>query len=232
MKKGLIGLLPEVLSQLDAFDDSTPAKTRATTPSLSPVKRALNMAAVTSIKEPQTGTTFPSSKPSADGSKTDTLIGVGCRIKNIMFMNMKILSAGMYIDVEAAAPLLKPYVGKSLAALQADQSLFDVLIKGPFRKSMIITFAMGLTKAQLSDGYVEDLKPRLPSAKKHLCQIFTKKMTDVRTHDTITVNISPEGLVDSIFNGEPTNNPLTVLLVSFLPSYPPSVPLWHTLPKQ
>jgi hypothetical protein len=91
------------------------------------------------------------------------LAGMGVRVKRIAGIGVKVYACGLYVDPEdARAALGDRFVGRDVADVGKDQSLFDgVLRSDDVDKTVRLAFARNIDSAKIRDALSERLRPAL-----------------------------------------------------------------------
>lgn len=118
------------------------------------------------VKEPETGSLFPSFLQAPRGEKTarEDLLGVGVREKTIFRVN--VYAMGLYVDWTAAQPVLKRVVGeRTLKQAKKDKAFHEAFLDDSFGKSLRWVMARDVGGEDIAEAFRDSLEPRIKAAK-------------------------------------------------------------------
>eukprot|EP00238_Polyblepharides_amylifera_P005503 CAMPEP_0196581286 /NCGR_PEP_ID=MMETSP1081-20130531/33434_1 /TAXON_ID=36882 /ORGANISM="Pyramimonas amylifera, Strain CCMP720" /LENGTH=197 /DNA_ID=CAMNT_0041901463 /DNA_START=364 /DNA_END=957 /DNA_ORIENTATION=- len=116
------------------------------------------------MTEPKTGLAFDGEFCLNDAKKNCAkLTGVGCRIKSLAGIKVKVYAAGIYLDNKVAKVELGKYSSLAKAdKLKESVEMFeDVINSAAMQKTLQLVFARNLKGASVRDALSERLKPKL-----------------------------------------------------------------------
>jgi hypothetical protein len=119
------------------------------------------------VAEPTTGVRFAAK---ADGM---SLLGVGLRIKKILFVTAKVYAVGLYVSDEAVKGPLAAYKGK-----ESSPEFFNELVTGDFEKRLVLKFVRDVGQSRVQESMREALAPRTD---KTLLDRFVSYFPEVKT---------------------------------------------------
>lgn len=114
----------------------------------------------TEIRAPNVSADFPTELQTPVG--VHLLTGTGVRTRTIL--KVKVYTFGLYVDGEGARKGLASWRGKDAAALSADASLYDELLKGSFPMTLRLEMSRSVTAGQMTEAFDEALTPRVAQA--------------------------------------------------------------------
>jgi len=113
------------------------------------------------VNEPGSGVAFPVTLNAPDGG-THALLGTGLRTRTML--NVKVYAFGVYADQAAARSALSAYAGRDAAALAADATLYDRLLRGDIPMSLRLVMTRNVSGEQMAEAFDGALRPRVQSA--------------------------------------------------------------------
>jgi len=140
------------------------------------------------VAEPQTGVRFAAQRGS------ETLLGVGLRVKKIAFIKAKVYAVGFYVSDTALAGPLSVYKGKTDAA-----EFFKDLVWGDFDKALTLHFVRNLGREQIQNGMREALAGR---ADAKLLEQFVGYFPELKDGQECTLRWRPGGSLEVTMAGE------------------------------
>ena len=114
------------------------------------------------VKDPQSGVTFPVSIASPGGGAPHSLTGTATRTKTIF--NIKVYAYGLYVEGAAARAVLGPFTGRSAATLARDTAFFQQLLSLQVPMTLRLVMVRDVSGAVLGEAFDDALKPRVAKA--------------------------------------------------------------------
>jgi len=140
------------------------------------------------VAEPQTGVRFAARRGS------ETLLGVGLRVKKVAFVKAKICVVALYVGDAALAGPLAAHKGKTRTP-----EFFKDLVWGDFDKALTLHFVRNLGRDQIRNGMREALAGR---ADAKLLEQFVGYFPELKDGQECTVRWRPGGPLEVTMVGE------------------------------
>lgn len=152
------------------------------------VLAALPVTARERVAEPKTGVEFDAQ---ADGQ---SLLGVGLRVKKILFIKAKVYAVGLYVaDSALAGPL----------AIHADEpgtpAFFEDLVWGDFDKQLTLKFVRGLDQKKIQGAMREALEGKTDA---DLLDRFVSYFPEIERGQECVLRWAPGGSLETTMAGE------------------------------
>jgi hypothetical protein len=140
------------------------------------------------IAEPQTGVRFAARRGS------ETLLGVGLRVKKVAFVKAKVYVVALYVGDAALAGPLAAHTGKTRGP-----QFFKDLVWGDFDKALTLHFVRNLGREQIQNGMREALAGR---ADAKLLDQFVGYFPELKDGQESTLRWRPGGSLEVTMTGE------------------------------
>lgn len=139
-----------------------------------PVKKAPQ------LEEPATDIKFPAWIHVGKGESKARHDAISLAVRTKTWFKVKVYAFGLYFDMKAAAPHLKPYANKKWKDLMKDRNFEKALLSDKFGKTLRLAMARDVDADDMSEAFEDSLKPRIKT--------YTKKGTDAdRTNGTAAI---------------------------------------------
>ncbi len=139
------------------------------------------------VAEPATGVKFAAK---ADGM---TLLGVGLRVKKILFIRAKVYAVGLYVSDEALKGPLLAYKGK-----ESSPAFFDELTSGDFEKRLVLKFVRDVGASRVQSSMREALAERTD---KTLLDRFVSYFPEVKDGEECVLHWAQGGILQTTMVG-------------------------------
>jgi len=110
------------------------------------------------VNEPGSGVAFPVAMSAADGN-SHVLLGTGLRTRTVL--NVKVYAFGLYADQATARTALASWNGRDAAALAADATLYERLLRGDIPMSLRLVMTRNVSGEQMAEAFDGALRPRV-----------------------------------------------------------------------
>lgn len=140
------------------------------------------------VAEPQTGVRFAARRGS------ETLLGVGLRVKKVAFVKAKVYVVAFYVSDAALAGPLAAHKGKTTTP-----EFFEDLVWGDFDKALTLRFVRNLGRDQIRNGMREALAGR---ADAKLLEQFVGYFPELKDGQECTLRWHPGGSLEVTMAGE------------------------------
>lgn len=161
---------------------------------------SLCWAAGKTVKEEETGRTFPVEIKGSKKGVTLTCTGTACREKTWVAVN--VYAIAHWVDKSAAKSALKAYKGKSGSDIESNQKFFDALCQADIEKRLKLEFVRSVGAGKIRGAFKESLDKcysSLPKVAKDFIALFKKDLAD---KDTIEIHSLPGGNITVYQNGK------------------------------
>jgi hypothetical protein len=140
------------------------------------------------VAEPKTGVQFVAK---ADGM---SLMGVGLRIKKILFIKAKVYAVGLYVSDEAVKGPLAAFKGK-----EGTPAFFEELASGDFEKKLVLEFVRDVGAKKVQSSMREALEE---ITDKTLLDQFVSYFPEVKKGQQCELIWKPGGVLETTMVGE------------------------------
>jgi hypothetical protein len=100
------------------------------------------------------------------GEKKARHDAVALAVRTKTWFKVKVYSFGLYVDLAAAAPLVKPFANKKWKDLMKDRNFDKALLNDKVGKTVRLKMARDVDAEDMSDAFEESLKPRIKTFNK------------------------------------------------------------------
>ena len=144
-----------------AVPETVPAVPGAAFPAA--VARAASQAvAPETVREPDSGGTFPLALTPPQSATPHWLMGTGIRQRTIF--RVKVYAFGLYVDADAARTALADFAGATVEALRRDERFTRRLLDLDFGMALRLVMTRTVSGGDVADAFDEALWPRMPRA--------------------------------------------------------------------
>ena len=127
------------------------------------VARAASQAgAPETVRERESGVTFPLALTPPGAATPHWLMGTGIRRRTIF--RVKVYAFGLYVDADAARAALADFAGATAEALGRDRRFTRRLLDLDFGMALRLVMTRTVSGGDVADAFDEALRPRLPRA--------------------------------------------------------------------
>ena len=123
---------------------------------------AIQAGAAETVRERESGVTFPLALTPPGGATPHWLMGTGIRQRTIF--RVKVYAFGLYVDADAARVALVDFAGATAEALERDQRFTRRLLDLDFGMALRLVMTRTVSGGDVADAFDEALRPRLPRA--------------------------------------------------------------------
>ena len=114
------------------------------------------------VRERESGVTFPLALTPPGGATPHWLMGTGIRQRTIF--RVKVYAFGLYVDADAARAALVDFAGATVEALERDQRFTRRLLDLDFGMALRLVMTRTVSGGDVADAFDEALRPRMPRA--------------------------------------------------------------------
>ena len=143
-----------------AAPEAVQAAPRTTAPAA--VAGAARQAAPDSVREPESGVTFPVSLTPPGQATPHWLMGTGIRQRTIFRVN--VYAFGLYVDADGARAALAEFAGATAEALGRDERFTRRLLDLDFGMALRLVMTRTVSGGDVADAFDDALRPRMPRA--------------------------------------------------------------------
>ena len=130
---------------------------------LAAVARAASRAqALETVREPESGVTFPLALTPPGSATPHWLMGTGIRQRTIF--RVKVYAFGVYVDADAARTALADFAGVTAEALGRDQRFTRRLLDLDFGMALRLVMTRTVSGGDVAEAFDDALRPRMPRA--------------------------------------------------------------------
>ena len=125
-------------------------------------RAATQAAAPETVREPESGVTFPVALTPPGSATPHWLMGTGIRQRTIF--RVKVYAFGLYVDADAARTALADFAGAAAEALRRDERFTRRLLDLDFGMALRLVMTRTVSGGDVADAFDEALRPRMPRA--------------------------------------------------------------------
>ncbi len=125
-------------------------------------RAATQAAAPETVREPESGVTFPLALSPPGSATPHWLMGTGIRQRTIF--RVKVYAFGLYVDADAARTALADFAGATVEALRRDERFTRRLLDLDFGMALRLVMTRTVSGGDVADAFDEALRPRMPRA--------------------------------------------------------------------
>ena len=118
--------------------------------------------AAETVRERESGVTFPLALTPPGGATPHWLMGTGIRQRTIF--RVKVYAFGLYVDAAAARVALADFAGATAEALERDERFTRRLLDLDFGMALRLVMTRTVSGGDVADAFDEALRPRMPQA--------------------------------------------------------------------
>ncbi|NQU49848.1 MAG: chalcone isomerase family protein [Planctomycetes bacterium] len=100
------------------------------------------------------------------GEKKARHDAVALAVRTKTWFKVKVYSFGLYLDLDAAAPLVKPFANKKWKDLMKDRNFDKALLNDKVGKTVRLKMARDVDADDMSEAFEDSLKPRIKTYNK------------------------------------------------------------------
>ncbi len=112
-----------------------------------------------SVREPQSGVSFPVLLTPPGGTVPQRLMGTAIRVKT--WFKVKVYAFGLYVDPEGARSSLSAFAGVPAAGLARDARFYQRILDGQFALTLRIVMTRDVGGQDVADSFDDALRPRV-----------------------------------------------------------------------